>query len=418
MRKPTSSRVSKTIVLFGITSLFADIAGEMIFPILPQYFTMELGLSVAALGVIEGISDGASNLIQVWFGWLSDRLKRRKIFVILGYAIAATGKVFLGLSHTMFFVFMARLFDRGGKGVRTTPRDAMLAESIEKENRGWAFGFHRTMDSAGAILGNALVIVLLAMQYPLRHIVWISIIPALLAIAFILPVKEVREVGPNGFELMPKRIMQPTWADFTNDRKKFGSEFWKFIIVSTFFHLGKISYAFMLLRAANLGIVPEALPYLYIVFNIVQTAFSLPVGKLADGFGKAVLVFTSFLLFTLMSFGFIIGGNALFLVALFALYGLSFAFIEVGVRSFAVELSPHHLKATGLGIFFTVTGVTSIAASWIGGLLWQFGNGTATFWYSGITTGVATILFMIFFYQRILGAFQRFFHSFSSSRAR
>lgn len=406
----TSSRVSRTILFFGITSLFADIAGEMLFPILPQYFTVELGISVATLGVIEGIANGTANLVQVWLGWFSDKLQKRKIFIILGYGTAALGKVFLALAHTGAFAFLARIFDRGGKGIRTSPRDALLAESVEKQHRGWAFGFHQTMDSGGAILGNALVIILLAQQFPLRHIVWLSIIPALLAILFILPIREAKKLDGDGHTVMPKKVERPTWKDFTADRKKFGDEFWKFIMVSVVFYLGQISYAFLLLRSGNLGVVPEAIPYLYIVFNIVQTSFSLPAGKLADGFGKAILVFMSFFIFTLMSFGFVVGGNALFLVGLFAMFGIASAFMEVGVRSFAVELSPHHLKATGLGIFYTVTGLTVIAASWIGGLLWQFGSGTATFWYCSTMTGFATILFFFFFRKRIFGAFKRTAH--------
>lgn len=400
-------RVSRTIVLFGITSLLADIAGEMLFPILPMYFTTVLGMGVAALGVIEGIADGSGDLMQVWFGWLSDKIKRRKIFVITGYATAAFGKILLALSTSGFLAFFARFFDRCGKGIRTTPRDAMIAEAIDKDQRGWAFGFHRTMDNAGAVIGNSLVIALLALQFPLRDIVWLSLIPAFLAIFFLLPVREVSGTGKDNTLLHPKKVERPTWADFTRDRKKFGKEFWQFIFVSFIFYLGKISYAFMLLRAGDLGVVPEAIPYLYILFNIMQAAFSLPVGKLADGFGKAILVFISFVVFSLMSFGFVFGGNVYTIVSLFVLFGLSFAFIEVGVRSFAVELSPHHLKATGLGIFFTITGLTTVIASWTGGLLWQLSGGAATFWYSGIMSGVASVLFLALFWRRILGAFTR-----------
>lgn len=404
-----SRPISRTLLLFGITSFLADVAGDMLFPILPMYFTIELGLSVGLLGVIEGIADGTANLVQVWFGWISDRLKKRKFFVILGYLIAALGKLFLALGGSAFMIFLARFFDRGGKGIRTTPRDAMLAESVAKERRGFAFGFHRAMDTAGAIAGNAIVIWLLSMQFSLHSIVWLSLIPAGLAIFFLLPVREPTATAIEGTPAngLKKKVSIPSWSDFTSDRKKFGSEFWKFIFVSVLFHLGKISYAFLLLRVGDFGIGPEAIPYLYIIFNIVQTVFSIPVGKLADGFGKAILVFISFLLFALMSAGFIAGGDSTFMMAMFALYGLSFAFIEVGIRAFAVELSPHHLKATGMGIFFTVTGLTVILASWIGGALWELGGGAATFWYSTMTTGLAAVMFFAFFRGRIIGAFQR-----------
>ena len=186
----------------------------------------------------------------------------------------ALGKFFLALGGSAFMVFLARFFDRGGKGIRTSPRDAMLAESIEKGRRGFAFGFHRTMDTAGAIVGNALVIALLAWNLPMRHIVWLSLIPAVLAILFLLPVREpdkkvTEETPANGLK---KKVAMPTWSDFTSDRKKFGSEFWKFISVSMLFHLGKISYAFLLLRAGILALV--SINSLYLVFNIVQAAFS------------------------------------------------------------------------------------------------------------------------------------------------
>src|SRR3989338_4544175 len=146
--------MSPTIIYFGITSLFADIAGEMLFPILPLFFVMEVGLSAALLGVIEGAAEGSANFVQVWFGWISDRLKKRKIFVILGYGTAAFGKLLLALAGSWPLALFARLCDRGGKGIRTTPRDALIAEVISSDRQGFAFGFHRMMDSAGAIIGN------------------------------------------------------------------------------------------------------------------------------------------------------------------------------------------------------------------------------------------------------------------------
>lgn len=400
--------MSPTIILFGITSLFADIAGEMIFPILPLFFTVELGLSAALLGIIEGVSEGIGNFIQVWFGWISDRLKKRKFFVILGYLTAALGKVFLAFAGSWFMVAISRLMDRGGKGIRTTPRDALLAESIENERRGVAFGFHRSMDSAGAIIGNVLVIFLVAESYSMRSIVWLSAIPALLAVLFLLPVKE--PAVSSGVVL--KKVQLPSWSDFTTDRKKFGAEFWRFIGVSVLFHLGKVSYAFLLLRIGKFDVPMEQIPYFYLLFNIVQTVFSLPVGKLSDTFGKAILVFVSFILFAVMSLGFVIGGSTIFLLGLFVLYGLAFAFLEVGFRAFLIELSPHGLKATGLGIFFTISGFTVMVGGVVAGVLWQFGDGAYTFAYSSATTGLAAMLFFAFFWKRIFGAFERFAKSF------
>lgn len=400
--------MSPTIIFFGITSLFADIAGEMLFPILPLFFVMEVGLSAALLGVIEGLAEGSSNFFQVWFGWISDRIKRRKPFVILGYGTAAVGKLLLALAGSWPLVLMARLFDRGGKGIRTTPRDALIAESVASNRQGVGFGLHRMLDSTGAVIGNTLAIVLVSIHMSLRNIVWLSLIPAFLAILFILPVKEPKNIPVSGaVSTMPKKIAMPSWTDFTSDRRKFGSEFWRFVWVSVIFHMGKISYAFLLLRLANFNVPTGQIPFYYLLFNVVQVLFSLPVGKLSDAFGKAILVFASFFLFALSSAGFIMGGSDLFLLGLFVLQGISFSLMEVGFRTFLVELSPHGLKATGLGIYFTVTGFAVMFASWIAGLLWHYNMGEVTFIYSAAMTGTAALLFFFLFFERIKGAFLR-----------
>lgn len=400
--------MSPTIIYFGITSLFADTAGEMLFPILPLFFVMEVGLSAAVLGVIEGLAEGSSNFFQVWFGWISDRIKRRKPFVIMGYGTAAVGKLLLALAGSWPLILIARLFDRGGKGIRTSPRDALIAESISSDRQGVAFGLHRMLDSTGAVLGNTIAIVLVSLHMSLRNIVWLSLIPAFLAILFILPVKEPKNLSTDGAtSLMPKKVTIPSWKDFTSDRKKFGSEFWRFVWVSIVFHMGKISYAFLLLRLANFNVPTEHIPFYYLLFNMVQVFFALPIGKLSDVFGKAILVFASFFLFALSSAGFIMGGSDLFLLGLFVLQGISFSLMEVGFRTFLVELSPHGLKATGLGIYFTVTGFAVMFASWIAGMLWHYNMGQFSFVYSTSMTGIAALLFFFLFFERIKGAILR-----------
>jgi len=263
------------------------------------------------------------------------------------------------------------------------------------------------LDSTGAVLGNTIAIVLVSLHMSLRNIVWLSLIPAFLAIFFILPVKEPKKIVVASDATMPKKVIMPSWSDFTSDRKKFGSEFWRFVWVSIIFHMGKISYAFLLLRLANFNIPTEQIPFYYLVFNLIQVLFAIPVGKFSDTFGKAILVFASFLLFSLSSAGFIIGGSGLFLLSLFLVQGISFSLMEVGFRTFLVELSPHGLKATGLGIYFTVTGFAVMFASWIAGLLWKYNMGELTFIYSAAMTGMAALLFFFLFFGRIKGAILR-----------
>ena len=328
--------------------------------------------------------------------------------MILGYGTAAVGKLLLALAGSWPLILIARLFDRGGKGIRTSPRDALIAESISSDRQGVAFGLHRMLDSTGAVLGNTIAIVLVSLHMSLRNIVWLSLIPAFLAILFILPVKEPKNLSTDGAtSLMPKKVTIPSWKDFTSDRKKFGSEFWRFVWVSIVFHMGKISYAFLLLRLANFNVPTEQIPFYYLLFNIVQVIFALPVGKLSDVFGKAILVFASFFLFALSSAGFIMGGSDLFLLGLFVLQGISFSLMEVGFRTFLVELSPQGLKATGLGIYFTVTGFAVMFASWIAGMLWHYNMGQFSFIYSTSMTGIAALLFFFLFFKRIKGAILR-----------
>lgn len=384
----------RNIWFLALTSFFADVAGEMIIPILPFFFTDGLGLSVALLGVVEGISDAIGTMLRTVFGYASDKAGRRKPFVIAGYLVAAFGKFFLILAQSWPMVFVARFFDRSGKGIRTAPRDAIIASSVAKIQRPGMYGFHRMMDTGGAILGNVLVMILLAYAFSYQSIFWISLIPALLAVLLLLPVRE----QSNHYQ----HELFPSFQEMISHRKFFGSAFWRFVFVSALFQLGNIGYSFLLLRARELGAGIVLIPILYLVFNIFQAALSWPVGRIANRYGKEVLMLVGFAIFSLMSWGFVFGHSIAVAFILFALYGVFYAFNEVLSRAIVADLLPGDRRASGLGVYSTLMGFMLIPSSLIAGLLWKFGNGFGTFLYSALLSSLAAVIFFVFFANQYL----------------
>lgn len=388
-----NSRMTPNIILLGITSLLADIAGEMIFPILPIFLASELGLSKVFIGLIEGFAETSSSLFRVFAGWLSDRLGKRKPVVILGYAVSTLGKPLLALSQSWPMALVARFFDRGGKGIRQPPRDALLAESTVKTKRGGIFGFHRMMDTLGGLIGNGLTFLLLYLAFSYRSIFWLATIPAILAIVVLFWVKETgrKETKKEEFHFFEK----------TNERgHAFGKAFWGFTIIAVLFGLSNVGYVFLLLRAQVLGIPLAFIPLLYLVFNVFQAGFSWPFGRMADRFGKVPFLLLAYALFAVMSFGFVFANHVWLVVLLFILYGLFYAANEGISRAFVVDLVPSAHKATALGIYFTATGFAALPAGVIAGTLWKYGEGIGTFWYSGVLSSAAALLLLIFFARK------------------
>lgn len=384
----------RNIWFLALTSFFADVAGEMIIPILPFFFTDGLGLSVALLGVVEGISDAIGTMLRTVFGYASDKAGRRKPFVIAGYLVAAFGKFFLVLAQSWPMVFVARLFDRSGKGIRTAPRDAIIASSVTKIQRPGMYGFHRMMDTGGAILGNVLVMILLAYTFSYQSIFWISLIPALLAVFLLLPVRD--QSNHYSHEKFP------SFREMISHRKFFGNAFWRFVFVSAIFQLGNIGYSFLLLRAKELGAGIVLIPILYLVFNIFQAVLSWPVGRIANRYGKEVLMLVGFAIFSVMSWGFVFGHSIAVAFVLFALYGVFYAFNEVLSRAIVADLLPDDRRASGLGAYSTLMGLMLIPASIIAGLLWKFGSGFGTFLYSALLSSLAAVIFFVFFANQYL----------------
>lgn len=381
----------RNIIIFGITSFFADVAGEMLVPLLPVFFKSTLGLSTVLIGVIEGASDSIASFMKIISGELSDFFRKRKIFVMIGYAIAALGKPLLAIANSFGAALFARLLDRTGKGIREAPRDALFASGVEKTHRGGAFGFLKSFDTFGAVVGNLSAFLLIYLAFEMREIFWIALIPAGIAVLVVSAVKETVPIEEK---------VHVKFRDLFKFRGLFRPAFWKFIVVASVFAFAKISYAFLILRADVIMHNKPLIPLLYLLYNIVFAAMAWPIGKISDKLGKKRFIFYGYLLFALMSFGFIFAQNTLHVALLFVLYGLFFAFTEGNSRAFVSNVTEESHRATGLGIYNAVEGIVFLPAGAIAGILWGFGDGIGTFMYSGILSLVAAILLFILFFKK------------------
>jgi len=391
-RKP----LSKNVIAMGLTSLFTDISSEMIYPLLPLFLSQVIGAGATALGVIEGIAEATASLLKSVSGYISDKIKKRKILVIIGYGLSAVAKPTIGLATKWFHVLFARFFDRIGKGIRTSPRDALIADSVEPEDRGRSFGFHRSMDTVGAVLGPLLAASLLALlsknlgtERSLRVIFFLSLIPGLIALLILFTlVKEVKkaEEGKHAISL-------------SLSLKGLSKEFKILLLIMLIFSLGNSSDTFIMLRSANLKVPQSQIPLLYTLFNIVYAFLSTPLGALSDRIGRAKTIMIGFLIYSLSYLGFasLTPEKAYLLWALFALYGLYYAFTDSVLRAFVADLSKSETRGFAYGVYHTLIGLSLFPASFIAGILWDKISPSAPFYLGSITSLLALILFLIFF---------------------
>lgn len=376
----------KNVFVLGLVSLFMDISSEMIYPLIPLYLSNVLHASKTSIGVVEGIAESTASILKVFSGWLSDRLGKRKALIFWGYGISVFSRPILANATSWMHVLVYRFTDRVGKGVRTAPRDAIIADSTRVAILGKAFGFHRTMDTVGAMIGPAIAFALLGVFHDsLQTVFWISMIPGAFAIATIaIFVKDVK--GGGGAE-KPKITL-----------KGFDKKFRVFLVVVGIFALGKTSDAFLVLRAQDLGVKTGLIPVLYLVFNLISASLSTPAGIIADRLGKRRMILASYLLFTLIFVGFAFATNELHAWLLFGVYGIFVAINEGVQRAYVATIINPEIKGTGYGIYHTVIGLAALPSSIIGGALWQNVGPQALFLYGAAMSLLSSALFapMIF----------------------
>lgn len=371
----------ENIFLLGFTSFVNDASSEMIAPLLP-FLVTSLGGGGAAVGLVGGLRESVSSLLKVVFGWWSDRVGKRRPFVAIGYMTSAVFKMVLALSAQWPQVALAGALERVGKGMRTAPRDAIIAESMPA-SRGAGFGIHRAMDTAGAVVGSLLVLYLFwSRGMGIRSIVLLA---SLMAFLSLVPLWWVREGKAT-----------PKGGSFWGDLRRLPLGLKVFVAMAFLFSLGNFSYMFFLLGAqralGGMGQRPsEALALLfYVIFNTTYAILSVPAGALSDRWGKKWLIVLGYLLFALLCFLFPRAGSPSELGGLFLLYGVVYALVEVNQRAFVADMAPYGLQGTALGVYHTAVGVAAFAGSLVAGLLWEV-EPLYTFLYGAVLATVAAL---------------------------
>ena len=364
----------------GLVSMLADLSSEIAYPLFPIFVTGVLGLPVALLGLIEGIAEATASITKYPFGQAADYTGRRRPFVLGGYSLGALGKLVVALAAGWPLALAGRFTDRLGKGMRTASRDDLIAATTHPGQQGLAFGLHRTMDTMGAVLGPLVALVLVQADVPLRWIFAIAVIPGVLSVvAIILLVKEHRE-APRRTAF---RLSLPASPAFR----------W-LLAGSLLFAVGNSSDTFILLRAQDVGMSTSAVILLYVLYNIVYAAGSLPLGGLSDRVGQYPVVIAGYLVFASVYAGFAAAGSGWTLAALFAAYGLYIAATEGTSKALIGRAIPTGERASALGLYYTATGLATFAASTVGGLLWSAWGPWATFAYGALAALVAAGLML------------------------
>lgn len=386
--KPYRFGLSRNVFFTGLVSLFMDISSEMVYPLVPLFLTNVIGATKTAVGIIEGIAEATASLLKVFSGWLADRFGRKKLLMALGYGTSALSRPVIAVSGTWFQVLTARFIDRFGKGVRTAPRDAIIAESTDKSRLGLAFGFHRSMDTVGAVLGPGIAFALLYFfTGNLRLVFFASTIPAVLAVVLIIVfIKEKRRSRDEQEAALslPKLSIS-----------SFNGQFRRYLVVIGVFSLGSFADAFLVLQAENLGIRSELIPIVYLSYNVVFAASAVPMGVLADRVGLKHMVMAGFVVYSIIYLLVGLSTSAAHIWILFPIYGVYKGMSEGNLRAYLATLAPAGQKATAFGVYHTVAGLMLLPASIIAGHLWDSIGPGVTFFYGALMSAIAALLFVV-----------------------
>jgi MFS family permease len=386
--KPRSTwrSLPRNVWAVSLTSFFMDISSEMVINLLPLFLSNVLGVRTNIIGLIEGVAESTASVLKVFSGWFSDRLRQRKWLAVLGYGISALSKPFFYIANSWGMVAGVRWADRLGKGVRTAPRDALVADSIEEEHRGLAFGFHRAADTGGAVIGLLIALgVVWSLQSrgvalsesTFRIVVVVSLVPAVLAVlALALGARDV-----------PTTTQQkaPSFAF-----RSLGKPFMVFMVIVALFDLGNSSDAFLVLRAQERGLSVVGVLGMLATFNLVYTLISTPAGSLSDRVERRWLLIGGWLMYALIYLGFALAGKGWHVWVLYALYGVYYGLTYGTTKAMVADIVPAQVRGTAYGTYNAVLGVLDLPASVIAGLLWQ-GVGTwdgfgapAPFYFGGL----------------------------------
>jgi MFS family permease len=376
-------QIPKQVIILGLVSLFTDIASEMLYPVTPIFLTAILGASMATVGIIEGIAEFTAGLLKGYFGKISDKLGKRSIFVTIGYSLSALVKPLPGFFPFIPTVVFSRVADRIGKGIRTAPRDALLASYAEK-NTGAIFGFHRGMDTLGAAIGPVCALILLHF-YPNNFalIFFVAFIPSVVAIGFTLTVKDKPTTGKQ----KEKRYYSSLW-------KSSSAQFKYIIVLITVFSLVNSSDVFLILKSQNISHSNILAISGYIFYNLIYAFTSYPLGKLSDKLGKKSVFIMGLVIFSIVYLGFAIAPNLYLIWGLFLLYGIFAASTEGVAKAWVADLIPDTNRGTAIGLLTMLSSFATMLGSFITGLLWDKFGSFLPFLLSSIISLATAIAFL------------------------
>jgi MFS family permease len=377
------SALSPTVKQLGLVSFLSDVSSEMLYPITPIFLTTVLGASVTSVGLIEGCAEATASLLKTYSGFWSDRIERRKPFVWVGYLFAALAKPITGLASSWTHVLFARSFDRTGKGLRTAPRDALLAESVPVHLRGAAFGWHRMMDTMGAAVGPLLAIAFLHYSDNLRSMYFLAFFPGILAVFVALKIKEVKPV-------VKRKEERKEWSSFLTLPGKFKY----YLFAWAIFSLVNSSDVFLLLKTQQSGVGLTETILIYCFYNLIYSLSSPYLGGLSDRFGRKVILLFGMFIFSLVYTGFIFAHQSSQFWILFGIYGFYMAATDGVGKAFAIDLLGEDKKATAIGYLGTVTGIATLGASAMAGVLWDHFGSAATFTYGALGAALTFVILL------------------------
>jgi MFS family permease len=371
--------LSRNTFLLALASLFADISTEMLYPVLPVFLTQTLAASGSIVGLVDGFAQATQNIVQGFSGALSDKLQRRKSVALVGYFLAALGKPLMGVSTAWQGVFAARLLDRFGTGVRSAPRDALIASSVEEGDRGRAFGLEGVGDNAGAFIGPVLAAFLLySFGVDIRVIFYIALVPGLLAFLMVLFISE-------------RSIPVAAKSKIDTGLGRFPKKYWSYLAATALFGIGNSTNAFLILQTQTIGASLETTILIYAAFNLVAAIISYPAGSLSDRWGRRTILLASYAVFFVAYLGFAVTQNVYLIGMLFIVYGLYQGVFRTVGKALASDLVPAQMRASGIGWYSSTVGILQLLSSVAAGLLWDQVGHAAVFYFGAAFAVVGAI---------------------------
>ena len=371
----------RTVWLIGLISFFNDSASEMIYPLMPLYLASVLMAGPKALGIIEGVAEATSSIFKLVSGVIVDRTKKAKPWIVIGYTLASIGKPLIVIANSWLWVLAIRFTDRVGKGLRSSPRDALLAESVKEDQRGITYGLHRSMDNAGAVIGPLLAAMFLSIGFSLQDIFLLTIVPGIITVTLALCIKE------------PTREAISQESQFSWSLEGMPNQFKRYLVVAGIFTLGNSSDMFLLLRAREAGVPQEQIPLLWAAISLITTLFGTPLSALSDTFGRKRFILIAWIAFAFFYIAMGMPGISIYqILILFVIYGLFKAATEGVEKALVADMAPKGFAGTAFGWFNLVTGLALLPASFIFGWLYESIAPLYAFMFSGMCAAIAAIL--------------------------